>query len=58
MTEKRRYQATSLLEQFKNGIVKQQGEAVTNHDKEEYNRLYEAWALLDDIEGALIYELD
>lgn len=58
MTEKRRMQAISLLEQFKNRIVNRQGEAVTKHNKEEYNRLYEEWALLDDIEEALIYEFD
>lgn len=58
MTEERKEQAITLLHQFKNGIVNQQGEAVTNHDKEEYNRLYEAWALLDDIEETLIYDLD
>lgn len=58
MTEKRKMQAISLLKQIKNRIVNKQGEAVTNHDRDEYNRLYEAWALLDDIEEALIYEFD
>lgn len=58
MKEERKMQAISLLEQFKNRIVGRQGEAVTNHDEKEYNRLYEEWALLDDIEEALIYEFD
>lgn len=58
MTEKRKMQAISLLEQIKNRIVNQQGEAVTRHDKDEYNRLYEEWALLDDIEEVLIYDLN
>lgn len=58
MTEKRRMQAISLLEQFKDRIVGQQGEAVTKHNEKEYNRLYEEWALLDDIEEALIYDLN
>lgn len=58
MTEEKKQKAITLLRQFKNGIVNQQGEAVTKHDKKEYDRLYEAWALLDDIEEALIYEVD
>lgn len=58
MTEERKQQAITLLRQFKKGIVSQQGEAATKHDKKEYDRLYEAWALLDDIEEALIYDVD
>ena len=49
MTKLRKQQAINLLLQFQCGIVTQQGEAVHNHDKELYNRLYEAWSLLDDI---------
>lgn len=49
MTKERKEQAIKLLKQFQNGIVNQQGEAVHNHDKELYNKLYEAWALLDDV---------
>lgn len=49
MTKERKQQAITLLKQFQNGIVNQQGEAVHNHDKGLYNRLYEAWSLLDDI---------
>ena len=49
MTKERKQQAIKLLLQFQSGIVDQQGEAVHNHDKELYNRLYEAWSLLDDI---------
>lgn len=49
MTKERKQQAIKLLLQFQGGILNQQGEAVHNHDKELYNRLYEAWSLLDDI---------
>ena len=49
MNKERKEQAITLLRQFQGGIVNQQGEAVHNHDKERYNRLYEAWSLLDDI---------
>lgn len=49
MTKERKQQATKLLLQFQDGILGQQGVAVHNHDKELYNRLYEAWSLLDDI---------
>lgn len=49
MTKERKQQAIKLLLKFQGGILDQQGEAVHNHDKELYNRLYEAWALLDDV---------
>lgn len=49
MTKERKQQATKLLLKFQDGILEQQGEAVHNHDKELYNRLYEAWSLLYDI---------
>lgn len=49
MTKERKQQAIKLLLQFQGRILDQQGEAVHNHDKELYNRLYEAWSLLDDI---------
>lgn len=49
MTKERKEQAITLLTQFQNGIVNQQGEAVSNKDKDLYNRLYEAWSLLQDI---------
>lgn len=49
MTEERKQQAITLLRQFQGGIVNQQGEAVHNKDKALYNKLYEAWALLDDV---------
>lgn len=49
MTKERKEQAIKLLKQFQGGIVNQQGEAVHNKDKALYNKLYEAWALLDDV---------
>lgn len=49
MTKERKEQATKLLLQFQCGILDQQGEAVHNHDKELYDKLYETWALLEDI---------
>lgn len=49
MTEERKKQAITLLRQFQGGIVNQQGEAVSKKDKALYNKLYEAWALLDDV---------
>ena len=53
MTEERKEQAITLLHRLKMEFVIDQGKAVTKHDKEEYNRLHEAWKLLDDIEEAL-----
>lgn len=55
MTEERKQQAIELLEQFKDEIVSHQGKAITKHDKKEYDRLYENWVLLDNIEELIIY---
>ena len=49
MNEERKEQAITLLKQFQNGIVNQQGEAISNKDEDLYKRLYEAWSLLQDI---------
>lgn len=48
MNKERKKQATKLLLQFQGEILTQQGEAIHN-DEELYNKLYEAWALLEDI---------
>ena len=53
MTEERKEQAIALLHRLKLESVIDQEKAVTKQDKEEYNRLNEAWKLLDDIEEAL-----
>lgn len=49
MTKERKQQSIKLLLQFQGGILDQQGEAVHNHDKKLYDKLYESWALLEDI---------
>lgn len=55
---KRKQQAIALLEQFKEYIVEEQCKADTLKNKKEEKRLYEMWALLDDIQELLIYETD
>lgn len=49
MNKERKKQATKLLLQFQGEILTQQGKAIHNDDEELYNKLYEAWALLEDI---------
>lgn len=53
MTKERKQQAIKLLLQFQCGILDQQGKAVHDHDKELYDKLYETWALLEDIIGLI-----
>lgn len=58
MTEKRKQQAISLLEQFKQGIVEEQCKASIRKNKKEEDKLYKMWALLDDVQELLIYGED
>ena len=58
MTEKRKREAVALLERLKEDIVEEQCKADALKNKKEEKRLYDVWALLDDIEEALIYDLN
>lgn len=49
MTKERKGQAILLLKQCQNGIVNQQGEALSKGNIKLYRKLQDTWGLMDEI---------
>lgn len=49
MTKERKQQAILLLKQAQNGIVSQQGTALSKENIKLYRKLQDTWCLMDEI---------